>query len=273
MEYLTSNLITSLMIIILTVILILFLQIIARRSYKYIGSLEDIRKERRQQTITFLQIITWIITVTAVCVASLMILSDFGVDITPLLASVGIAGLAFSLGAQTLIKDFIGGFLILFENQFVIGDTIQLDGLTGTVERITLRATNLRDGRGFQYTIPNGEIRIVANANKEWAHALVDLNLAYGEDVERVTRVLAEVANSICEDSDFKQAIKGSPEVVGPIVHENWSIVMRVMVKIKPDRRIEITRELQKRVLQACAQEGISLSHPPQDVWAHGKVI
>lgn len=112
MEDLTSSLITSLVIIILTALLLLFLQIVVRRVYSHIDSFDKIRIERRQQTVTFLQIITWIISVTAVCVAALMILSDFGVDITPLLASVGIAGLALSLGAQTLIKDFIGGFLI-----------------------------------------------------------------------------------------------------------------------------------------------------------------
>lgn len=267
MDELTTNLVTSLVIIVLTAILILVLQIAARRGYNYIGGLDNIRKERRQQTITFLQIITWIISVTAICVALLMILSDFGVDITPLLASVGIAGLALSLGAQTLIKDFIGGFLILFENQFIIGDTIQLDNLTGTVERITLRATYVRDARGFQYTIPNGEIRIVANTNKEWARALVDLNIAYGEDLDHVKSVLVEVANSFAEDPEFSQALLSLPEVVGPIVQENWVIIMRLMVKIEPGRRLELTRELQKRVYQACAQEGISLSHPPQDVW------
>jgi hypothetical protein len=112
--------------------------------------------------------------VTAIFVSVLMILSDFGVDLTPLIASVGIAGLALSLGAQTLIKDFIAGFLILFENHYVIGDTIQLENLTGKVERITLRATYVRDIKGFQYTIPNGEVRIVANLNKDWTRALVD---------------------------------------------------------------------------------------------------
>ena len=267
MEDLTSNLITSLVIIILTAVLLIILQIAARRGNKYVSSIESIRTDRRQQTITFIQIITWITSVVAICVAALMILSDFGVDITPLLASVGIAGLALSLGAQTLIKDFIGGFLILFENQYVIGDTIQLDDLTGTVERITLRATYVRDARGFQYTIPNGEVRIIANTNKDWARVLVDLNIAYGEDVDRVTDVLAEVANSFSEDPDFKQAILDSPEVIGPIVQENWAIVLRVMMKTEPGRRLECTRELQKRVLQACAREGISLSHPPQDVW------
>lgn len=271
MEDLTSSLITSLVIIILTALLLLFLQIVVRRVYSHIDSFDKIRKERRQQTVTFLQIITWIISVTAVCVAALMILSDFGVDITPLLASVGIAGLALSLGAQTLIKDFIGGFLILFENQYVIGDTIQVGGLTGQVERITLRATYVRDVRGFHYTIPNGEIRVVANTNKDWTRALVDLNIAYGEDLDRVSNILFEVAEKFANDPEFSQDIKSTPEVVGPLVLDNWAIVMRVLVKTEPGRRLEITRELQKRAIQACSREGISLSYPGKETWGAGR--
>lgn len=196
-----------------------------------------------------------------------MILSDFGVDITPLLASVGIAGLALSLGAQTLIKDFIGGFLILFENQYVIGDTMKLGELTGQVERITLRATYVRDVKRVYYTVPNGEVRIVANSNKNWARAVVDLNITYGEDFDRVSSVLAGIAENIAKDPEFSHAIKGVPEIAGPMVLDNWAIVMRVMVKTEPGQRVEITRELQKRVLQAFAREEISLSHPSQDVW------
>jgi small-conductance mechanosensitive channel len=123
-----------------------------------------------------------------------MILSDFGVDITPLLASVGIAGLALSLGAQTLIKDFIGGFLMLFENQYVIGDTHKLGELTGQVERITLRSTYVRDVKEFYYIVSNGEVRIVANSNKDWARAVVDLNIAYGKDFDRISSFLVGVA-------------------------------------------------------------------------------
>ena len=267
MEDLTSNLLTSLLIVILTIVILIILQIVARRVYNSVNSIERVRKERRQQTITFLQIITWCISITAVCVAVLMILSDFGVDITPLLASVGIAGLALSLGAQTLIKDFIGGFLILFENQYVVGDTIQLDMLTGKVERISLRATYVRDVRGFYYIVPNGEVRIVANQNRDWARALVDLNIAYGEDLDRVSSVLIGVADAIAKDPDFSQAILDKPDVVGPFILDNWTITMRVLMKTEHSQRLEITRELQKRGLQACARERISLSHPPQDVW------
>jgi small conductance mechanosensitive channel len=167
MDAWAETLFTILLVAALMIVILFIVQVMARRLYKYVNEIEGIRLDRRKQTITFLQIITWSISVTTVCIGGLMVLSEFGVDITPLLASVGIAGLAIGLGVQSLIKDFIGGFLILLENQFVVGDTIQLDTLSGEVERITLRATYVRDLRGLQYIVPNGEVRIVANKNKD----------------------------------------------------------------------------------------------------------
>ena len=270
MEELTANLITSLLIVTLTVISLIIIQIGARRVYNYIDSNEKVRKERRQQTITFLQIITWSISVTGVCVAGLMILSSFGVDLSPLLASVGIAGLALSLGAQTLIRDFIGGFLILLENQYVVGDSIQLDTLVGQVERITLRATYVRDVRGLHYIVPNGEVRIVANQNKDWVRALVEVNVAYGEDLDHVVSVLVGVAEEFAKDPDFSPSLLDKPVVDGPVISDDWAIRMRVMVKTQPDRRLEITQEIQKRVLEACEREGISLPYPRREFWVRG---
>ena len=271
MEEWTSNLLTSLLIIFLTIIVLTIVQIVTRRLYKRIESIDQVRQERRKQTITFLQIINWAISVTAVCVAIMMILSEFGVDLTPLLASIGIAGLALSLGTQTLVKDFIGGFLILLENQYVVGDTIQMDTVTGEVERITLRATYVRDVSGLHYIVPNGEIRIVANQNKDWARALVDVNVAYSEDLDYIVGILERTAEAFAADPEFKSDLLAAPEVSGPIILGDWAITMRITVKIQPDRRLEITRELQKRVLQVCEHEGISLSHPRQAVWIRGK--
>jgi len=267
MEEWSSKLWTSLLIIVVTVIVLIIVQIAARKVYKYLESLERFRKERLLQTVTLIQILTWSISVAAVCVALLMILSEFGVDITPLLASAGIAGLALSLGAQSLIKDFIGGFLILLENQYVVGDTIQLDTLTGEVERITLRATYVRDVKGLHYIVPNGEVRIVANQSKEWARALVDVNVAYGEDLDHITSLLKSAAEGFASDPDFNSSLLGKPEVSGPDVMGDWTFTMRIMVKTQPDRRMEITRELQKRALAACEREGISYPYPRQEVW------
>jgi len=271
MQEWTSSLWTSFLIVVITLVFLILVRLVARRVNKYIQSADGFQQDRRQQTITFLQIITWSITVVAVIVAMLMILSEFGVDITPLLASAGIAGLALSLGAQSLIKDFIGGFLILLENQYVIGDTIQLDTLTGQVERITLRATYVRDVSGLQYIVPNGEVRIVANQNKDWGRAMVDVNVDYGENLDHVVRVLKQAAEAFSNDPNFSPSLLDKPEVIGPTVLGDWAVTLRVMVKTKPDQRLVITRELQKSVLQACEREGISLPYPRQEVWVRGQ--
>ena len=270
MEDWTSNLLTSLLIVVITVVLLIVLQIIARRVYKYLESAKGMLHERRQQIITFTQILTWSASVVVVCVALLMVLSELGVDITPLLASAGIAGLAISLGAQNLIKEFIGGFLILFGDQYVVGDTIEVGSVSGQVERVTLRVTYIRDARGIQYLVPNGEIRTMANHNKGWARALVDINIAYGQDPDHIASVLQAAADTFANNPDFSPSLLDKPEVSGPTGMGDWSITMRVTVKTKPDQRLEITRELQKYLLQACAKENISLPYPRQDLTIQG---
>jgi small conductance mechanosensitive channel len=265
MEEWGSNLITTIVVIFTTIIILILVHLLARKLNRYLESVEGVQKARRQQTITFLQVVTWIISVTVICIGLLMILSEFGVDIAPLLASAGIAGLALSLGAQTLIKDFIGGFLILLENQYSVGDDIQLDTLTGQVERITLRATYVRDFRGFQYIIPNGEVRIVANLNRDWSQILVDVNIAYEEDLNHVTSVMKQAADDFVNNPDYHSEMIGEPKVIGPIVSGEWALTMRVMVKARPERRNEITRELHKFILQAVKSAGISQPYPRQE--------
>ena len=119
----------------------------------------------------------------------LMILHELGINITPILASAGVVGLAFSLGAQTVIKDFLGGIIILTENQFTIGDVITVGQLTGTVEHISLRATYLRDGEGKLNLIPNGDIRSVSNLTTQWAQVVVTINLEYETNMKRIWNV------------------------------------------------------------------------------------
>jgi small-conductance mechanosensitive channel len=118
------------------------------------------------------QVLRWVADIAIAVIALLMLLRTFGVDITPLLASVGVAGLAVSLGAQTLINDLIGGVLILIGNQYVVGDTIKVGDVSGAVERLTLRVTYIRDVNGSLFVVPNGEVRIVGNMTKEWSRAL-----------------------------------------------------------------------------------------------------
>ena len=195
----------------------------------------------------------------------LMLLESF-VDIRPLLASVGVVGLAFSLGAQTLIKDLIGGALVLIENQYGIGDVIQVQGVSGAVERLTLRTTWVRDVGGELHIVPNGEVRIVSNVTRGWSRALVEVGVAYEEDLDRVLQVLEEVAQAFAQDPDFAPHLIESPQVLGPLDLGDWAVTVRVMVKTQPGKHWEVTRALKKRLLAACEREHVTLPYPRQEV-------
>jgi small conductance mechanosensitive channel len=218
---------------------------------------------------TLVYVIRWIVHVAIISVAVLMLLSHF-VDITPLLASVGVAGLAISLGAQSLIKDFINGLLILLEGQYVVGDLIQVGNVLGTVERLTLRATYVRELSGKLYIVPNGEVRIVANGNKDWARAMVDIGVAYEEDIDRVLGVLEDTMAAFAEDPDLSPKLLDRPTVLGPLSLGDWAFTVKIMVKTKTGEQWGVARELRKRILAACDREGITLPYPRQEVWVRG---
>jgi small-conductance mechanosensitive channel len=265
----TSPLVSSVLVVVLAALGLVIVQFLAKRVRSIIRSAEALDEERRQQIDTIVHAAHWAAGVLIVVAALLMLLSAF-VDIGPLLASVGVAGLAVSLGAQTLIKDLIGGFLVLVENQYAVGDVIQVGDVSGAVERLTLRATYVRDLEGRLHVVPNGEVRVVSNLTKEWSRALVDVGVAYEEDLDRALRVLAGVAEAFAEDADFGPQLLEPPQVLGPVSLGDWAITLRVMVKTQPGKQWGIARELQRRILAACEREAVTLPYPRQEVWVRG---
>ena len=244
---------------------VVVVKFLAGRLQSRLRAAPDIEGERRQQLETVLHTMRWVVQVLIVGLGLLMLLESF-VDIRPLLASVGAAGLAFSLGAQTLIKDLIGGALVLIENQYGIGDVIQVQDVSGAVERLTLRTTWVRDISGELHIIPNGEVRIVSNVTRGWSRALVDVGVAYEEDLDRVLQVLEAVAQTFAQDPEFASHLIGSPQVLGPLDLGDWAMTVRVMVKTQPGKHWEITRVLKKRILAACERENITLPYPRQEM-------
>jgi small conductance mechanosensitive channel len=198
-----------------------------------------------------------------------MLLSTFGIDITPLLASAGVAGLAISLGAQSLIKDLIGGLLVIVENQYAVDDFIQVGSVSGTVERITLRATYVRAINGDLFTVPNGEIRVLANLTRDWSKVQIDLGIAYEEDLDRALRILAENAGAFAKDPTLAQHLLEPPAVLGVVSLGDSAAVVRVAVKTLPGKQWEVGRQLRKLLLAACEREGILLPYPRQELWLH----
>ena len=198
--------------------------------------------------------------------AGLMALHTLGVDATPLLAGAGVAGLALSLGAQTLIKDFIGGILILVENQFSVGDVIKVGEVTGGVERITLRATYLRDIEGRLHIVPNGDIRLVSNLTAEWARAVVDLNVGYEADVSQVLQTLEAAVARAQEDEAIKADLLEAPQALGWISFNDWAVQVRLMAKTKPGKQWGVMMALRQYAVEALQAAGIRVALPAQKV-------
>lgn len=199
-------------------------------------------------------------------IAGLTALRVLDIDIGPLLAGAGLVGLALSLGAQTLIRDYIGGFLILLENQFRVGDVIQVGDRTGSVERITLRATYLRDLEGRQHLIPHGDMRILSNVTKDWARAVVDLNVAFDADFSKVLRALEAAARRAQEDETIKADLLEPPQALGWIGFKDWAVQARIMAKTRPGKQWGVTMVLRQYAVEALHAEGVKVALPTQKV-------
>jgi small conductance mechanosensitive channel len=204
-----------------------------------------------------------IIVVTAI----LMVLDELTIDITPMLASVGIVGLALGLGAQTLVKDIIGGIFILMEGQYRVGDVVELQGKTGVVEDLTLRVTSVRDFQGDLHIIPNGDIRLVTNKGREWSRAIVDVSIAYEEDIERAITTLDEIGRRAAEDSEVGRVFLEQPTVTGVEGIEDGQIRLRLIVKTVANEQWGVQRFLRRRIQEVFGQEGIKLAMPRREVW------
>ena len=195
--------------------------------------------------------------------ALLHILSTFGVDMRPLLASAGIVGLAIGFGAQTLVKDVINGFFILLENQYDIGDMVRIAGLQGTVEEMTMRRTILRDGDGTLHVIPNSEIKIVSNMTRDWAQISLHVAVAYDENSDRVIRLLQEIGKDIRNDPRFADLIVAEPEVPGIERVAAGEVIYLMLVKTKPgSAQYMVSRELRLRIKDRFKKEGVRSATP-----------
>ena len=199
-------------------------------------------------------------------IVMLMILHELGINITPILASAGVVGLAFSLGAQTVIKDFLGGIIILTENQFTIGDIITIGQLTGTVEHISLRATYLRDSEGKLNLIPNGDIRTISNLTTQWAQVVVTFNVDYEADTGLALQALEESIRIVQSDPETAPAILESPYTLGWTGFTDWAVQMQIIAKTRPGKQWIVARAIRKVALQLLQKEGIRVAIPRQRI-------
>jgi small conductance mechanosensitive channel len=264
---LTRILLSSLLIVALTALGLVVVAFLGRRVEQGVESRQEVPEDRRQQLVTLIRAVRWVANVAILVTAVLMLLTTFNVNVGPLLASVGVLGLALSLGAQTLIKDYIGGVLILIENQYAVDDVIEVGDASGVVESITLRATRVRALNGDLYVVPNGDVRVVANKTRGWSRVLVDLGIAYEEDLDRVLGILEESATAFARDPRWEPLLLEPPQVLAVDSLGDWTANVRLMAKTRPGTQWEVSRALRKELLATCEREGIELPYPRQEVW------
>ncbi|HSR19616.1 MAG TPA: mechanosensitive ion channel family protein [Anaerolineales bacterium] len=236
-----------------------------RRAQKRVEQ-SGTKGEGQRRIVTLLHAARSIGRILILLIVVLMILHEVGLNIAPVLASAGVAGLAFSLAAQTLIKDYLGGVILLIENEFTIGDIVAVGGITGTVERISLRATYLRDVEGKLILIPNGDIRSLANLTAKWAKVLVTFNVDYETDSQRVLKALEEAVRRVQADDAISGQLVEAPQVLGWSGFSDWAVQMQVIAKSKPGEQWAVARALRKAALECLQQDGLQLATPRQRV-------
>ncbi len=193
-------------------------------------------------------------------VALLTALSEFHINITAAVTLAGLASLAVGFGAQTLVRDLIMGFYILLEDQYVVGDTIQIADNIGRVEHLTLRRTVIRDPRGALVTIANGEIRTVSNLSRDWSQAFVDVSLAPESPIERTLQALETAAAGLRGDAAWSQTLVDGPRILGVQSFDRTSSTVRLQVRTAPTRQDEVARELRRRIQIELQKQGIPIS-------------
>jgi small conductance mechanosensitive channel len=223
---------------------------------------ETVVNRRAQRARTIGSLLKSIVSGVIFAVVLVMAISELGYDITPLITSAGILGVALGFGAQSLVKDFLSGIFMIFEDQYGVGDTINLGEVAGTVEAVSLRVTRLRDVDGTVWYVRNGEILRVGNQSQNWARSVVDIAVGYKEDVARVRRILKEVAHDLWEDETFRDLIIEEPEVWGVQSLGPDSVVVRVTLKTMPQQQWRVSREMRERVKARFDAEGIQMPLP-----------
>lgn len=228
-----------------------------RRTPAALLETEEISLRATQRIEALATVLRSIVTAVVWGVALLLILGEVGINLAPLLAGAGIIGIALGFGSQTLVKDFLTGMFILVEDQFGVGDIVDLDpGVTGTVEAVSLRTTRLRAVDGTVWHVPNGEIRRVGNKSQLWSRALLDIEVAYGTDLEHASNVIKAVADEVWKAHD---EVLEEPELWGVENLGPSGVAIRLVVKTTPSDQWSISRELRQRIKAAFDREGIEI--------------
>jgi len=255
-----------LIVIVIAAVLSRLLGRLARRAVETMAGITPVRRasaraDQRSRTLaavtgSVVRIIVW-------TTAGLTILGILGIDLGPLIAGASIVGVALGFGAQALVRDFLSGFFILVEDQYGVGDRVNLSGAKGTIEEVTLRVTRMRADDGAVWFVPNGEIRKVANATMGWQRAMIDILLPLEADFERALSVMAAECEAMADDPAWAADVVERPQVLGveAMSADGWTV--RLTARTAPQRQDAFARALRARVASRLKAEGIALAKPP----------
>ncbi|WP_420639270.1 mechanosensitive ion channel family protein [Candidatus Poriferisocius sp.] len=237
------------------------------RAARTLGRLRE-RQERADQRIqTIADVLKSLATFLILAVALLLVLGELRINLAPLIAGAGIAGLAVGFGAQSLVRDFLAGVFILVEDQFGVGDVVDVGDATGTIEKVSLRTTTLRDVSGTVWTVPNGEIHRTANFSQIWARSILDIGIGYGSDINEASEIMKRVADELWQENNPDATILEEPSVWGVQELGDNAVVIRLVVKTDPSEQWAVGRILRGRIKYAFDEAGIEIPFPQRTMW------
>jgi moderate conductance mechanosensitive channel len=225
----------------------------------------SLRSSARAETLGF--VLRSVATFAIWTIAMITILGELGINLGPLIAGAGVVGVALGFGAQSLVKDFLAGVFMLIEDQYGVGDIVDVGEASGTVEAVSLRTTKIRDVQGTMWHVPNGQIQRVGNMSQQWARALLDVSVAYGSDIDHAQLVIKETADALWRDPDWTSRILEEPDVWGVEALAADGVTIRLVVKTLPAAQFNVLRELRGRIKLALEAAGIEIPYPQRTVW------
>ncbi len=258
--WLLSNGLRIIFILVLMIISLIISHIISNRLRILFYGKKDEEFKKRADTLS--SIIRYILSIGVIIVAAVMILGELGIAIGPILAAVGVLGLAVGFGAQNLVQDVISGFFLLLEDQIRVGDVVDIAGKAGLVEKVTLRMIILRDLAGNVHYVRNGHINVVTNMTKDYSRYVFDIGVSYREDVDEVIEVIQQVDEELRGDPEFSTDILEPIEILGLDQFTDSAIIIKARTKTKPIKQWRIAREFNRRLKKKFNERNIEIPFP-----------
>ncbi len=237
-------------------------QLLQSRTDQTGQTIEPGRKKK-----TLVPLFHWLVNVAVIFVGGVIVLNQLGVNVTPILAGAGIIGLAVGFGAQSLVKDFINGLFLLFEDSVAVGDVVVVSGTGGLVEAVSLRTIKLRDLAGNVHVIPNGSVESITNMTKEYSRYVFEVGVAYREDVDEVMAVLKEIGETVQKDPEFKDDILEPLEILGVDKFDDSAVIIKARITTKPIKQWRVAREFNRRMKKVFDERNIEIPFPHRTVY------